>query len=127
MSAPERELKLLRDAATLMVKSQFGSVHMLARLLQVGFADASRVVDLLEALEVVAPAEAGGGVRQVLAPASGLPALLNRLQVGAAGRCQTCRTRAGVLMVDPYDADVNNKIVLTVLCDPCETAAIADV
>jgi hypothetical protein len=86
--AVEGDVKLLADAAELIVTTQFGSVSMMQRKLRVGFATAGRLMGLLEDLNVVGPTE-GTNAREVLVKPDDLPGLLGdirALPVGEDGR-----------------------------------------
>ncbi|MBB5872002.1 DNA segregation ATPase FtsK/SpoIIIE-like protein [Allocatelliglobosispora scoriae] len=69
---------LLRQAIALTVETQLASASMLQRRLRLGWPKAARLVDEMEAIGVVGPAE-GGKPRPVLITADDLPGLLARL------------------------------------------------
>lgn len=72
---PSEDRKLTAEAIELIVTSQFASSSMLQRKLRIGFARASRLLDELELLGIVGPAD-GSKAREVLVPATDLDKVL---------------------------------------------------
>lgn len=75
---------LLREAAELVVSTQFGSPSMLQRKLRVGYAKAAHLMEGLEAYGIVGPAD-GSRAREVLIRPDDLPAALAAMDAPVAG------------------------------------------
>jgi hypothetical protein len=78
-TAPTIDLELVVGAAELVITSQFGSTSMVGRKLRIGFAMSCAVMDELERLDVVGPAD-GSKARDVLIKPDGLDALLDTIR-----------------------------------------------
>uniref|UniRef100_UPI000B133762 DNA translocase FtsK n=1 Tax=Nocardia pseudovaccinii TaxID=189540 RepID=UPI000B133762 len=67
-------------AVDLVVRSQFGAVSMLQRRMRIGFAKATRLLDLMEQAGIVGPKPEGTAARDVLVPADRVGDLLEELR-----------------------------------------------
>jgi hypothetical protein len=75
----------LREAATLITESQFGSGAMLIRKMRVGFAESGHLMDQLEQCGVVGPEPASRGARDVLISREQLGQLLGEQPAATPG------------------------------------------
>lgn len=75
---PSPHDRLLADAARLVIETQFGSAHMLQRKLHIWFARADALLDELEGLGIVGPAQ-GSKARDVLVEPADVQAAVDRI------------------------------------------------
>lgn len=81
--ADEGDVKLLVEAATLVIETQFGSTSMIQRRLRVGFAKAGQLMSALEDFGVVGEAS-GSKARDVLVKPDELDVVLDKIRAGEA-------------------------------------------
>ena len=81
---PGADLNLMLEAGALVADLQFAAVSTVQRKLRVGFAMATRLLDLLEDWGVVGPPE-GSRARDVLIRPEEWPAFAEKIQTRAAG------------------------------------------
>lgn len=92
-------LALLCQAAEMVISTQFGSPSMLQRRVRVGWAMASRLMDLLEQAGVVGPPE-GAKSRDVLVTPDQLLAVLATLRGEAAAPAEATQSDAAQARMD---------------------------
>ncbi|QPX61752.1 hypothetical protein SEA_BUNKER_49 [Gordonia phage Bunker] len=80
-SKPDEPEALLVDAARLVIETQFAAGSMLQRKLHVGYARAGRLLDELEALGIVGPAQ-GSKAREVLVDAADVNQIVENINSG---------------------------------------------